>query len=300
MMQWWKKFKKKFDWRTLVIFLPGLIYLIIFTFYPMAKMFIMSFYDWKIGYQQVSTFVGFENYRNVLTDEVAMIALQNTFIYLIVTVPLQIIIGLFVALLINQIKKLTILYRIFYYLPVITSWVVVALLFKYIFSNDGLLNYILIDVLHITSQKIGWLSTRFSALSVAMILGIWKGVGWNMIIFLAALQAVSKDYYEAADMDGANAFQKFFKITLPLIRGTFVFALVMLTIGAFNTYTPIAVLTEGNPYHQTEVVLTWLHFKTFSALDFGYGAALSMILTLLIVVITVVMMRVITGKDKTS
>lgn len=299
-MQWWKKFKKKFDWRTLVIFLPGLIYLIIFTFYPMAKMFIMSFYDWKIGYQQVSTFVGFENYRNVLTDEVAMIALQNTFIYLIVTVPLQIIIGLFVALLINQIKKLTILYRIFYYLPVITSWVVVALLFKYIFSNDGLLNYILIDVLHITSQKIGWLSTRFSALSVAMILGIWKGIGWNMIIFLAALQAVSKDYYEAADMDGANAFQKFFNITLPLIRGTFVFALVMLTIGAFNTYTPIAVLTEGNPYHQTEVVLTWLHFKTFSALDFGYGAALSMILTLLIVVITVVMMRVITGKDETS
>ncbi len=291
------QFKKHFDWRTLVIFIPGILYLIIFTFYPMVKMFVMSFYDWQIGYQQTSPFIGFENYVHVLTDPVAWIAIENTFIYLIVTVPLQICIGLGVALLINQIKKLTILYRVFYYLPVITSWVVVALLFKYIFSNEGLFNYLLLDVLHLTTQKVGFLSTRFSALSVAMILGIWKGIGWNMIIFLAALQAVPKDYYEAADIDGANAFHKFFKITLPLIRGTFVFALVMLTIGAFNTYTPIAVLTEGNPYHQTEVVLTWLHFQTFSALNFGYGAALSMILTLTIVVITIVMMKTITRKD---
>lgn len=295
-MMSWQNFKKKFDWRTLVIFLPGFIYLLIFTIYPMGKMLVMSFFDWRIGYQQVSTFVGFQNYIDVFTDEIAMIAFQNTFLYLIVTVPLQIFIGLLIALLINQIRKLTILYRVFYYLPVITSWVVVALLFRYIFSNDGLFNYVLTDLLHITSNQVGWLSTRFSALVVAMLLGIWKGVGWNMIIFLAALQAVPKDYYEAAEMDGANAFHKFFNITLPLIRGTFVFALVMLTIGAFNTYTPIAVLTGGNPYHQTEVVLTWLHFQTFSALNFGYGAALSMILTLLIVIITVVMMKVIKRK----
>ncbi|MBG0762694.1 sugar ABC transporter permease [Acholeplasma laidlawii] len=298
MKEKFKEFRKKFDWRTLVIFLPGLIFVSMFTFYPMIKMFLMSFTDWNIGLNQTSPFVGFENYYRVLTDPIAHIALENTFLYLLLTVPTQMILGLLVALMINKITKFSIPFRVLYYLPVISSWVVVALLFRYIFNNDGLMNYFLMDVLHITNEKIGWLSTRFSALFAASILGVWKGIGWNMIIFLAALQAVPKDYYEAADIDGANAWKKFMHITLPMIKGTFTFALVMLTIGAFNTYTPIAVLTEGNPHHQTEVVLTWLNFKTFSALDMGYSAALSMILMALIVIITITMLKVINRKEK--
>ena len=295
---WLQQFKKRFDWRILVIFLPGFAFLVTFTFYPIIKMFIMSFFDWKLGLNQISPFVGISNYVRVFNDPVAKIALENTFFYLALTVPLQIVIGLFVALLINRITKFSVSYRVFYYLPVITSWVVVALLFRYIFNNDGLLNYFLKDILFLTENKIGWLSSRFSALIAASMLGIWKGIGWNMVIFLAALQAVPKDYYEAAEIDGANIWQKFIKITLPMIKGTLTFALVMLTIGAFNTYTPISILTEGNPYHQTEVVLTWLHFKTFSALDMGYSAALSMILTMIIIVITLIMMKSINRRNK--
>jgi len=285
------KLVNRFDWRILVIFIPGLIFVSMFVFYPMIKMIVMSFFDWKIGYQQISPYVGLGNYIKVLNDPTAKIAIVNTLVYVVVTVPFQIALGLLIAVLINGITKYSVFFRISYYLPVITSWVIVALLFRYIFSNYGLLNYFISDIFHIVNEPIGWLSTRWSALFVAMILGIWKGIGWNMIIFLAALQAVSKDQYEAADMDGANGVQKFFFITIPGIKGTIVFALIMLTIGAFNTYTPISVLTGGNPFHQTEVVLTWMYFQTFDALNMGYSAALSVIIALIILVITIVMFK---------
>lgn len=291
-------FRKKFDWRTLVIFLPGFLFLALFTFYPIIKTAVMSFADWHIGQDQSSPWVGWQNYINVFKDPIAKIALENTFFYLIITVPGQIIIGLAVALFLNKITKGSVFLRLVYYLPVVTSWVVVALLFRYIFNTDGLFNYLLTDVFHFTSEKVAWLSTRYRALFAATLLGIWKGVGWNMVMFLAALQAVPKDYYEAASVDGANAWQKLIHITLPSIRGTMVFALVMLTIGAFNTYTPIAILTGGNPYHQTEVVLTWMNFQAFSGLEMGYTAALSMILTLMIMIITLAMIRVIGRKEK--
>ncbi|KIY23850.1 MULTISPECIES: carbohydrate ABC transporter permease [Mesobacillus] len=283
-----KKTIRKINWRVYILLIPGLLFVSIFTFYPIAKMLIMSFFNWKIGYQQVSDFVGLDNYKNVLTDPIARKAMVNTLVYAVVTVPLQIVFGLLIAVLINGTKRFSVTFRLGYYLPVITSWVVVALLFKYIFSNQGLLNFFLSDILHIVDGPVGWLSTRWSALFIAMLLGIWKGIGWNMIIFLAALQAVPKEYYEASSIDGLNRRQQFFYITLPSIRGTILFALVMLCIGAFNTYTPIAVLTGGNPAHETEVVLTWMYFQTFNATGkMGYSAALSMIIAATIILITI-------------
>ncbi|MDD3129093.1 MAG: sugar ABC transporter permease [Candidatus Izemoplasmatales bacterium] len=284
------------DWRTWVIFLPGILFVLLFTIYPILKMFVMSFFDWNIGFQATSPFMGLQNYVDVLTDPIAIRAIINTFVYAIVTVPLQMIIGLAVALLINGIKRLNLFFRLGYYLPVITSWVVVALLFRYIFANSGLMNYFLVDVLGVVEEPVNWLGSRWSALASAMLLGVWKGIGWNMIIFLAALQAVPKNLYEAADIDGASRRQKFFYITLPSIKGTVTFALVMLSIGAFNTYTPIAILTGGNPMHQTEVVLTWMYFQTFEALNMGYSAALSMIVTGLIMLVTVFLFGVTRGK----
>ncbi len=284
--------KHKLDWRHLVIFLPGFLFVSVFTFYPMVKIVVMSFFDWKIGYNQISPFVGLKNYIDVLSDETALLSIVNTFAYALVTVPLQIVIGLGVAMLIHGIVKGSVGFRLGYYLPVISSWVVVALLFRYIFSNSGLLNYFLVDILRIADEPIGWLSVRWSALFAAMMLGVWKGVGWNMVVFLAALQAVPKDQYEAADIDGANRIQKFFKITLPNIRGTMLFVIIMLSIGAFNTYTPITVLTGGNPAHQTEVVLTWMYFKTFNALKMGYSAAFSVIVAIIIILITITLFKI--------
>lgn len=286
-------FRKKDNIRILLLLAPGLIVIAMFTFYPIIKMLVMSFFDWKIGYNQVSPFVGIKNYLEVFTDPIAGKALINTIFYALITVPGQMMLGLLAALLINGIRKFSVTFRLLYYLPVVTSWVVVALLFRYIFSNDGLLNYLLTDVFKLMPEQIGWLSTRWTAMTVTTLLGIWKGIGWNMVIFLAALQAVPEEYYEAASLDGAGSIQKFFHITLPNIKGTILFCTVMLTIGAFNTYTPIAVITGGNPAHQTDVVLTWMYYQTFSSLKMGYSSALSFIVTGIVAVIAIILFKVL-------
>jgi multiple sugar transport system permease protein len=288
-----KYFRKKDNVRILLMLVPGLVVMGMFTFYPIIKMFVMSFFDWKIGYNQVSPFVGIKNYLAVFSDPITGIALANTMFYAVVTVPGQMILGLIAALLINGIRKFSITFRLLYYLPVITSWVVVALLFRYIFSNQGLLNYLLTDIFKWIPEHIGWLSTRWPAMTAMTLLGIWKGIGWNMVIFLAALQAVPEEYYEAASIDGAGSVQKFFYITLPNIKGTILFCTVMLTIGAFNTFTPIAVITGGNPAHQTDVVLTWAYYQTFSSLKMGYAAALSFLVAAIVAGIAVILFRML-------
>lgn len=288
-----KYFRKKDNARMLLLLIPGLVVIGMFTLYPIIKMFVMSFFDWKIGYNQVSPFVGIKNYLAVFSDPIAGMALTNTIFYAVVTVPVQMISGLLVALLINGIRKFSVTFRLLYYLPVVTSWVVVALLFRYIFNNEGLLNYLLTDVLKWIPEPIGWLSTRWPAMTAATLLGIWKGIGWNMVIFLAALQAVPEEYYEAASIDGAGPVQEFFHITLPNIKGTILFCTVMLTIGAFNTYTPITVITGGNPAHQTDVVLTWMYYQTFTSLKVGYAAALSFIVAAIVAVIAVILFKML-------
>jgi multiple sugar transport system permease protein len=289
-----KRAVRRDNLRLAALLLPGILLLSLFTLYPIVKMFVMSFFDWKIGYQQVSEFTGLSNYIAVFSDPFAGIALANTLFYAAVTVPGQIVLGLLVALLVQNIRRFGVAFRTLYYLPVVTSWVVVALLFRYIFNNQGLLNYLLTDVLRLTAEPVRWLSTRWPALAATTILGIWKGIGWNMVIFLAALQAVPREQYEAASLDGLGAARKFFFITLPNIRGTMLFALVMLFIGAFNTYTPIAVITGGNPAHQTEVVLTWMYYQTFSATGkMGYSASLSFIVAAIVAAVAVVLFKVI-------
>lgn len=289
-----KFFVMKDNMRILLFLIPGIAMLGMFTFYPIMKMFIMSFFDWKIGYRQTSPFVGLGNYFAVFSDPTAGIALVNTLLYALITVPGQIVIGLFVAVLIHGIKRFSVTFRLLYYLPVVTSWVVVALLFRYIFNNQGMLNYLLTDVFHLAAEPIGWLSTRWTALIATTLLGVWKGIGWNMVIFLAALQAIPVEYYEAASIDGYGAVKQFFRITLPNIKGTILFSLVMLFIGAFNTFTPIMVITGGNPAHQTEVVLTWMYYQTFSAVGkMGYASALSVIVAVIIAIIAVILFKVI-------
>ena len=122
-------------------------------------------------------------------------------------------------------------------------------------------------------------------------LGIWKGVGWNMVVFLAALQSVPQELYESASIDGCGSIQKFFKITLPSIRPTILFALVMLTIGGFNVFTSIKMITGGKPMHQTETVLTWMDYKAFNTGEFGYAAALSFVVAVTLIFLAVLQFK---------
>jgi multiple sugar transport system permease protein len=267
------------------LLLPGLLVFCVFTIYPIIKLFIASFFNWQIGWNQHSVFVGVQNYIKVFQDPIFKTAMTNTLMYAIVTVPTQIIIGLFVAVFIYNITNFKITFRVLYYLPVITSWVIVSLVFRYIFNNEGFLNYFLKEVMCIIDTNIHWLDRPSTGLFVAELLGIWKGIGWNMVVLLAALQAVPKQLYEAAEMDGCGSVKKFIYITLPCIKKTILFAVVMLSIGAFNVFTSIQLMTGGKPAHQTEVVLTWMYHKAFETGDFGYAAALSFIVAMVIAII---------------
>lgn len=280
-----------------LLLLPGLLIFGVFTVYPILKLFIMSFFQWDFGSMLNQRFIGLENYKEVLSDGYFQTSFINTLIYTLVTVPGQMVLGLLVALFINQITRFKVGYRVLYYLPVITSWVVASLVFKYVFNTEGLLNYFLVNVVHITGENIHWLDTRWGGLTIAMLLGIWKGIGWNMVVFLAALQTVPHDLYEAAAIDGAGAIKKFFRVTLPSIRGTILFALVMLTIGGFNVFTSTKMITGGEPGHQTDVILTWMYYKAFSTGEFGYSAALSFIVTLVLAVLAVIQFKLMDQKD---
>jgi multiple sugar transport system permease protein len=275
--------------------LPGLLLFVTFIVGPMAYSFRISFYDWKIIKPADSTWVGLENYARALANPIFRRAVVNTLAYALVTVPGQLIIGLIVAVLLNQDIRHRAFFRVVYYLPVITSWVIVSLLFEYMFSAQaGLVNYVLRDVLHIIPKNILWLADPVLAFVPIHLLGIWKGVGWTAVIFLAGLQAIPQHLYEAAEVDGAGPLDRFFHITLPLLRPTTLFLVVVLTIGALNAYISNLLITNGgDPLDQTHFILTLMYDATFNRLDFGYGSAISYLLTLIVFIISIVQIRLL-------
>ena len=280
-----------------LLLLPGLAVFGMFTVYPIFRLLWMSFCDWSFASMLDQPFIGLANSREVLSDGTFWTVFVNSVVYTLVTVPGQMALGLFTAVLINGIKRFGVTFRVINYLPVITSWVIASLVFRYVFNTEGLLNYFLTNVIHVTSANVRWLDTRWSGLAVAMILGIWKGVGWNMVVFLAALQQVPAELYEAAEIDGCGAWKKFVSVTLPSIRGTVLFALIMLTIGGFNVFTSIKMITGGKPAHQTDTLLTWMYYKAFSTGKFGYAAALSFIMALSLGLLAILQFKAMRSRD---
>ena len=275
-----------------VFLAPGYLVFATFMLYPLAKALQISFYRWQLMPGRVSQFVGLANYAAVLHDPISWVALRNTVLYAIGTVPTQIVLGLVVAILLDSIVRLRVFFRTLYYLPVITSWVVVSILFKYVFSSDaGLANYVLHDVLHILPGYIGWLQNVPTALFAIGLLGVWKGVGWSMLIFLAALQSIPKEMREAAAVDGAGTIRSYTGVIIPLMAPVMLFVLVLLVIGSFNVFISVYLMTGGAPLHQTEVLLSYMYHQAFDYLDFGYGAALSYLLAAVIFGLSLLQVR---------
>lgn len=286
-------------WLLAALFLlPGLLLFLVFLVGPMLYSFRISFYDWKIINPEQSEWVGLANYTKALGNPIFRRAVLNTLAYALVTVPGQLVLGLSVAILLNQSIRGRSFFRVVYYLPVITSWVIVSLLFEYMFSGQaGLVNYILRDGLQVIPENILWLADPILIFVPIHLLGIWKGVGWTAIIFLAGLQAIPEHLYEAAEVDGAGPWQRLVNITLPLLRPTTLFLLVVLTIGAFNAYISNLLITNGgDPLDLTHFVLTLMYEATFNGLDFGYGSAISYLLTFFIFAISVVQIRLLRQK----
>lgn len=278
-----------------IFLLPGLVLFLLFFIGPMLYSLRISFYDWKIVHPDQSVFVGFRNYQRALSEPIFQRAILNTLAYTVITVTVKLFAGLGVALLLNQAIRGRAFFRVAYYLPVITSWVIVTLLFEYMFNGQaGLVNYVLKDILSLLPKNVLWFADPVLTLVPITLLDIWKGVGWTALIFLAGLQTIPNELYEAARVDGAGSLALLRRITWPLLRTTTVFLVVVLVIGGLNAYIPFQLMTNGgDPLDLTHSVLTLMYEATFGRIEFGYGAAISYLLTIFVFLISVLELRLL-------
>ena len=272
--------------------MPALVHLIWWAVGPMGFALFLAFRRWSIV-DAAKPFVGLENFIEIFGDFKFWNALKNTAVYSIY-VPIGMFISLLLAIAVNKLGKLSIVLRVLYYLPVVTAGVATTIVWRWIFNRDfGVLNFILGLV---GIKPIAWLESPQFALISMMIIGIWSAIGSQLLIFLAGLQGIPKDFYDAASVDGASKSKIFLKITLPLLKPTSLFVLVTSVIGSFQVFTPIYVLTQGGPLRSTDVVFYHIWQSAWVDMRMGYAAAQSWILFLLLAVLTFVEFKLF-GKE---
>lgn len=264
--------------------LPAGIVLLLFFFIPFFQTIGLSFLNYSNNIYNPS-FAGLENYVQILHNPIFYKVMWNTLLYLIVAVPILAIIPLFLAILINQKIKGITLYKILIYLPVIVSIVVAAIAFKWLYAQQGILNYIL-NVMHINS--IGWLTDPKYAIYSVIIVTIWKGIGYYMMIYLAALMSVPKELYEACDIDGANFLTKHLTVTVPHIMPTIALVTTISSISAMKIFAEIYVMTKGGPLNSTKTIVYYIYEKAFENLDLGYASAMAVILLIIVMAFSLV------------
>lgn len=308
------KYKQKSFWVetfwAYVYLLPIFIILGVFVFYPVFKSFTMSFYDWDLIGEK--TYIGMENYKELFSDEVFLKAIINTSYFVFFSVPLTIIISLFFAVLLNTKIKLRSWYRLAFFIPWITSPVAATMVWKWIFNfNDyGLLNYLISKITDILNwiahlvtfggvehwlnfNSVNWLNEPGWTIPNLIVISVWKMMGYNIVIFLAGLQNVPQELYEAAEVDGTTRWQRFRHITLPLISPTTFFIAVISIIGAFKVFTEVFVLYNGSAgmLNSGMTMVFYVYQKAFSDWKMGYASAGAYVLFFIIFAFTLIQMR---------
>ncbi|KLV26376.1 sugar ABC transporter permease [Niallia circulans] len=265
---------------------PQLLGLLFFSLVPLIYAFYLSFTDWS-GFGS-SSFIGISNYINQINNPDFWKAMVNTIYYMFLVVPIGIALALILAVALNKVKGKAI-YRVFFFMPVVTSSVSVGVIFMWILNGDfGILNELL-SYIGITGPH--WLTdTKWVIPSIAL-LSIWWGLGYNMVIFLAGLQGISRSYYEAAEMDGANAIQKFRHITLPLLTPTTFFVTIMTIISSFQVFDQAFVMTNGGPAKASYTIVFHIYDQAFVDFTMGKSAAASMILFVIILIFTLIQFK---------
>ncbi len=288
--------------------IPALLVLIVFRFIPVIYAFIISFFDWGMAGPQKFVFI--ENYVKLFKDPYFYRVLGNTLYYVLGVVPLNMIFSLLIAILLNQQIKGRGIFRTIYFLPVVTSIIAVSVVWKWLYHpRMGLINYLLSlvgikpfmwleeyrGIFTILAERMGfhipsWMGGPSLALFSLTIMSVWKGLGYNVVIFLAGLQAIPQHYYEAAKIDGANAWQRFWNITIPLLSPTTFYVLIMTTIVSFQVFAPVWMMTgppPGGPLGTTNVVVYYLYENAFNYLRYGYASAVAFVLFVIILALTI-------------
>jgi multiple sugar transport system permease protein len=283
----WRRFWSRSNERIGYLFImPSLIHLIVFLLIPLFFSLYLSLTDWRGTNFQTAPFIGLENYEFLLTDRRFWNAMQNTAYYTLLSVPGGMIASLLVALVMNQKLRGVYIFRTLFFMPVISSWVAVSVVWITLLDpSAGILNYVLRQL---GIAPVNWLGDTATAMPSIVLIAIWKGLGFQMVIWLAGLQAVPEELYEAAAIDGASRLQSFWRITLPLLAPTTFFLAVTGVIGSFQVFSPIYVITEGGPRGSTEVVVYHIYQRAFQVFDMGYAAAQAWVLFGVIFVVTAV------------
>ncbi|MGM0778072.1 MAG: carbohydrate ABC transporter permease [Bacillota bacterium] len=266
---------------------PVLLIFSLFLFFPVLFAFFMSFHQW--GMIGTPEFVGVENYVRLFKDPLFWISIKNTLIFSL-SVPLKVAIALFIAVLLNQKIRGLGFYRAAFFFPVVLSMVVVGLVWQWMFSPSyGFINYVL-EKLGLPLQNM--LIDSDQAMIVLIIVSIWKGLGSNLLLFLAGLQAIPSSVYEAAEIDGANSWQKFWHITVQLLKPTTLFVLIITLIGSFKIFDLAYVITGGGPGTSTMVLVHYIYQEAFQRFDMGYASAAAYVFFIILFILTLVQMRV--------
>ena len=272
---------------------PAVIAIFIFFFIPVIAAFVMSFTDFDIyalGNFNTIRFIGFNNYSKLFEDPLFWQSLQNTIYYVVLATPLAIAVSLGAAILLNsKLIKYKGFFRLSYFIPYITTLVAVAIVWRFIYHPKfGILNYFLglfgVD-------PIDWLGDPNLAMPAIVIMSVWKTFGYNMIIFIAGLQNIPEDLYEAASLEGANEWQKFKTVTIPMLAPTTLFVSIITIVGYFQLFAEPYIMTQGGPLNKTLSIVQYMYQQGFRWWNMGYSASISFVLFFIILVVTILQFK---------
>src|SRR4051794_12708541 len=278
------------EWSAYLFLAPGLLLFSVFTVFALGFALYLTFHEWSI-IEPDKPFIGLQNYRDMLGDKDLRTSVVNTAYFTGASVPLTMLIGLGLALLLNQPLRGRWVLRTMYFLPVVTPFVVVAIIWKWLYNGDfGLFNYYLLKT-HLIDNPLLWLSDKHLAMPSVVLMSVWSGVGFSMIVYLAGLQGIPSELHEAARVDGAGPFQRLRHVTIPMLAPTTLFLLVMGIIGSFQVFTQIFVMTSGGPVKRTTTMVYYIYESAFKFYEMGYASTLAFGLFALLFVFTLIQLR---------
>jgi multiple sugar transport system permease protein len=276
---------------------PLLLFYGIFLLFPLAWSFFMSFHDWPgASFVRQPEFVGLDNYHFAFfEDHLFKRSLLNTFLYTVMNIPINLVVALFLAVFINSLPRYRSIYRTLFFLPVLVSEVASSILWRYVYqSRFGLINSFLTqlsDSLGIPIVTPRWLEDTNLAMFSIVMMTVWMTMGYTLVIFLAGLQGIPENLYEAARVDGASTWHRFRFITLPLLRPTIAFLLITKTIGSLQIFGPMYVMTDGGPIDATRTIVLHLYEQAFDSFKFGYASSIAVILFFIVLFFSIIQVR---------
>ncbi len=270
---------------------PAILIIGTFVLLPMFTALAISFSEYNMI--EEPHFVGLGQYQRLIQDPFFWNALLNSLLYLVVVVPVLSLAPIFLAVLVNRKLRGISVFRAIYYLPVVTSLVVTGLMWKWVYEENGVLNFVLLN-LGVLSEPVAWLATPASSLFAVMAVTIWSGMGFYMVIYLAGLQSIPKALYETAELQGVSPFKQIIFITIPMLRPYIALVAVISSIAAMKVFEEIYIMTNGGPLSQTETLVFFMYHNAFIEFDMGYGSAAGIVLfaiTFLLSILNLILTR---------